>query len=107
MFSGVAQVKLAHRFTGNGWSATPYASGGVQFNTGDLDAVNAMQLGGAPTGTSGFLVQGATLERQAGVFTGGIEIRPSDTFRLDLSAGGAIGNRTREGQIKVSARLGF
>ena len=107
VFTGSAQVKLSHLFTGNGWTAEPFASGGVEVHSGDLATINAMQISGAPTGTGGFLVQGATLEHTLGVFTGGVEIRPSDRFRIDLSAGGKIGNRTREGQIKVSARIAF
>ena len=105
VFTGTAQVKLSHLFTGNGWTAEPFASGGVEVHSGDLATIGAMQIGAAPTGTGGFLVQGATIEHTLGTFTGGIEIRPADRFRLDLSAGGKIGNRTREGQIKVSARI--
>ena len=105
VFTGTAQVKLSHLFTGNGWTAEPFASGGVEVHAGDLATIGAMQIGAAPTGTGGFLVQGATIEHTLGTFTGGIEIRPADRFRLDLSAGGKIGNRTREGQIKVSARI--
>ena len=107
VFTGTAQVKLSHVFTGNGWTAEPFATGGVQVNSGDLAAINALRFTGAPTGTGGFLVEGARLERTLGVFTGGIEVRPSDKFRIDLTAGGAIGNRTTEGQVRMSARLGF
>ena len=107
VFTGTAQVRLSHLFTGNGWTAEPFAMGGVQVNSGDLATTNALRFGAAPTGTGGFLVSGAALEKTLGTFTGGIEIRPSDKFRLDLAAGATLGNRTREGQIKLSARIAF
>ena len=107
VFTGTAQLKLSHQFTGQGWTAEPFASGGVQYASGDLAAISDVQFGGAPTGTGGFLVQGARLEKVTGVFNGGLEIRPGDKVRLDLSAGGSVGRRTHEGQVRVSARLGF
>ena len=107
VFTGTAQLRLSHLFTGNGWTAEPFAMGGVQVNSGDLATTNALTFGAAPTGTGGFLVSGAALEKTLGTFTGGIEIRPSDKFRLDLAAGATLGNRTREGQIKLSAHIAF
>ena len=109
LFTGTAVAKLSHLFTGSsgGWTVEPFASGGVEVHSGDLATTSTLQFGAAPTGTGGFLVQGATLEKTLGVLTGGVEVRPSDKFRVDLSAGAALGNRTREGQIKLSARVAF
>ena len=107
LFTGTAVAKLSHLFTGRDWTVEPFASGGVEVHSGDLATTSSLQFGAAPTGTGGFLVQGATLEKTLGVFTGGVEVRPSDKFRIDLSAGAALGNRTREGQIKLSARIAF
>ena len=42
-----------------------------------------------------------------GIATGGLELKTSDKFRVDLSAGGAIADRTREGSVKLTTRIGF
>ena len=76
-------------------SVTNNGAGYVNSSTAARPASSA-----APTGTGGILVQGATIEQTLGVFTGGVEIRPSEKFRMDLSAGGKAGNRTREGQVR-------
>lgn len=107
LFTGTAQVKLSHTTRMGGATVTPYASVGAKLNAGDLGALNTLSITGAPTGTGTFLVQGAKLSPWMGIFEGGLELKAADKLRVGIAAGGAIADRTREGQVKVTARIGF
>ena len=106
LFTGDAKLRISHTATMNGTAVTPYASAGARFYAGDLNALDAMQISGAPTGTGGFVVDGARLAPVVATLDGGLELR-HDRIRVGIDAGTQLANRVREAEVKATVRIGF